>query len=197
MIFNRNSRQGLHDLAAASYVVDSRPTGPVRTEPIWDMHWRILRWSLMLLILFSYSIWSVSSKWQKSGHISQRLEDTRLIEQLTLVQYARIENWRPPKGFNAFTKDPLLANNALVISVSWVGEAKDREAFADQVAGLILQNDPKAQEHDQISIRVGRSYHLGIASGGQAQTFTHTPAEWRQRSLAASKARTSLSAPKP
>jgi hypothetical protein len=33
-------------------------------------------------------------------------------------------------------------------------------------------------------IEIGRSYSLGIASGNDYQSFTHTPGEWNQRLFA-------------
>ena len=67
------------------------------------------------------------------------------------------------------------------ITVGWNGRLADREAFADQVAAIILQNDSRAQKQDVIQIKVGLRYDLGIASGNDYQSFTHTPEEWHDR----------------
>ncbi len=191
IIFNRNTRQGLHDLLVGSYVVNSEPTGPLRTEPIWDTHWRILRWCLTLLILFSYSIWTLDKKVEKSSSVIQWHEDIRLINQLDRVQAASEKILRPVK-WNGFMKDnPLVSKKTLVITVWWTGEPKDREIFADRVAKVVLLNDARAREQDLLWIVVVRSYDIGIASGGKSQTFTHTPAEWSQRVLGNPLAKTS------
>ncbi len=63
------------------------------------------------------------------------------------------------------------------------GETGAREAFADQVAEIILQNDPRVEKQDLVSIEVGQSYSLGFASSNDYQIFTRTPAEWHQRVL--------------
>jgi uncharacterized RDD family membrane protein YckC len=38
LLFNRRTRQGVHDLAARSYVVDATDTGPLHLKPIWKPH---------------------------------------------------------------------------------------------------------------------------------------------------------------
>ncbi len=50
LIFNRNTRQGLHDLAVGSYVVRAGDTGPVETKPFWKPH-RVIAGSLLVLTL--------------------------------------------------------------------------------------------------------------------------------------------------
>jgi uncharacterized RDD family membrane protein YckC len=196
LIFNRHTRQGLHDLIVGSYVVKTGNTGPVETEPIWDMHWRVLRWLLTLLLFLSLSIGIMGYKLENSGPVSQRQQDLKLIEQLDRVQVARVQNFKPLRWSGFMPKNPLATKHALVITVWWTGESGGREAFADRVAKLTLQNDPKVQDQDMLRIVIARGYYLGIASGGDSQTFTHTPTEWSQRVLVASPAQSSTPAQK-
>jgi uncharacterized RDD family membrane protein YckC len=188
LIFNRNTRQGLHDLAVGSYVVRAVGTGQVKTEPIGDMHWRVLRWLLLLLILLSISAGFVNYESEKSGHVWQRRADAILVEQLDGVQAARVENWRPFEWFSFFTRNPLASESALVITVWRTDKMGGQETFADQVAWLVLRNDPGVQKRDLLWLKVGRGYNLGIASHDNLQTFTHSPAEWRQHLFGSSPA---------
>ena len=180
LIFNRHTRQGLHDLAAGSYVVGASDTGLVQTEPIWDTHWRVLRWFLTLLACLAVSGIVMHNKLEKSGPVFQSEEDVRLLEQLDQVQMARARYLKPIKWNDSLTKNPLAHKKTLVITVWWTGEPKAREAFSYQVAKLILQNDPMVNDQDLLWIVVARGYNLGIASGGNSQAFSHSPAEWRQ-----------------
>jgi hypothetical protein len=185
LIFNRNTRQGLHDLASGSFVVNASETGPVRSASISDAHWSILRWLLMALAFLAVSAILMLNKLEKSEPIFQSEEDVRLLEQMDRVQMARVRYLKPIKSTSAWTKSSLARKRTLAITVWWTGEPKAREGFADQIAKLILQNEPLAKDQDLLWIVVARSYNLGIASGGNSQTFTHTPAEWRQRVLGA------------
>lgn len=180
IVFNRQTRQGLHDLAVRSYVAKATESGPIKTEPILDIHWAILRSLLILLIIFSIGLAAIGHKLEKWGPAAQRQQDRRLIEQMDHVQRARVNVQRPLKWNNTGAK------KTLAISVQWMGESGDREEFSNQVARLILQNDPRVQEYDLISIVMIREYDLGIASEKNSLTFVHTPVVWCQRVLGAS-----------
>jgi len=85
------------------------------------------------------------------------------------------------------------ARKVLVVDVVCVRNPADREAFVDQVARTVLQNDPRVQEYDVLSIGITRSYDIGIASGWISQRFAHTPAEWNQRLFGVQPAQVSVS----
>ncbi|MGA7856729.1 MAG: hypothetical protein WCA11_02300, partial [Terracidiphilus sp.] len=57
----------------------------------------------------------------------------------------------------------------------------NHEALADEVAKVILKNDPHAKEYDQLSVRVFRGYDIVIHSHWQQEDFVHTPDEWQAR----------------
>ncbi len=42
VLFNRRTRQGVHDLAAGSYVADADKSGALVVHPIWRGHWAVL-----------------------------------------------------------------------------------------------------------------------------------------------------------
>ena len=183
LAFNRRTRQGLHDIAVGTYVVDPAVSGPLKTEPIWAAHWGVIG-SFLFLIAFTALSKGIDIEWQhKTGHVSQRLQDERRIEQLGGVQTAEAQLWVPIQLDGGAFANFLPKKKDARITVEWNGEMADREAFADQVAAIILQNDPRAQKQDVIQIKVGRRYDLGIASGNDYQSFTHTFEEWHQRAF--------------
>ncbi len=50
VLFNRHTRQGIHDLAVGSYVAEASKDGLLQIEPIWRVHWAIL--GLLLIVYF-------------------------------------------------------------------------------------------------------------------------------------------------
>ena len=181
VIFNRRTRQGLHDIAAGTYVVDAVASGPLTTEPIWAAHLGVIG-SYLLLIAFTALSKGLDIEWQhKTGYVSQRSKDEHLIESLGGVQTAETQFWVPIQSERSAFSSFLPKKKDGRITVEWNGRLPDREAFANQVAAIILQNDPRAQNQDVIQIKVGRRYDLGIASGNNYQSFTHTPEEWHKR----------------
>lgn len=172
VFFNRNTRQGIHDLAVGSYVVEADRIGPPKTQEIWRWHWVILGALLLVLPLVTRILGDNLAKW---GPIPQLLQDVRLIENMDHVQQAGAQdlNWSNWGGDEK--------KKILVINVRWTGKAADEEAFADRVAKLILQGDSSAQEHDLLRVVMIRGYDLGIAHAQVSRSFEHTPAEWTVR----------------
>jgi uncharacterized RDD family membrane protein YckC len=188
LVFNRRTGQGLHDVTMGTYVVESGASGPLTTEQIWGMHWWAISSFLLLLTLTALSK-GVSINWhQKSGHVYQDEEDARLIEKLGGVQTSEVRVLGSNRSDRGAILNLLPKKKRAIVTVQWTGEAGDRQSIADQAARIILQNDPRVEKQDLIRIEVGRVYDLGIASGNDYQTFTHTYAEWSQRVLGASPA---------
>jgi uncharacterized RDD family membrane protein YckC len=186
ILFNRRTHQGLHDLAAGSYVAEADGDSPLKTEPIWEGHWVVL--SLLLLILL-LSAWSRrdSFAWQ-GALLPQMFEHIQLVEGIEGVQAATVQDITQSKFDNG-------ENKILVINVYWTGESaksntsmwlvgfekqrEDGEAFAHRVAKLILEHDSTVQEHDLFKVVLIRSCDLGIARFQVSYPYEHTPAEWK------------------
>lgn len=172
ILFDRPRRQGVHDLAVGSYVADADMSGPLELRSRWKMHWVILG-SLAILLLVGEKL--VANRLAEWGAMPRMLEDVRLVEKMPGVQRAGVQdlNWR---NFNSG-----VTKRIFVVSASWSGKRSDGEALADEVAKMILQQDPEVQNHDVLRIVVIRGYDLGIARAQQSDAFERTPAEWKER----------------
>ncbi len=182
VFFNRHTRQGIHDLAVGSYVAEADKIGPLKTQAIWKMHWVILG---SLLVFLSLATGILANKVAKWGSFPQMLQDVRLIENMEGVQQVGVQdltrsNWGSGEKKKIF-----------VINVFWTGKSADEEAFANRVAKLILQNDPKVQEHDLLRVVMIRGYDLGIAHAQVSHPFERTPAEWNAHLFGTSPAESS------
>ncbi len=172
MLFNRHTRQGLHDLAAGTYVADADKSGAPNVEPIWKIHWVILG---SLFLIFSVVGAILGNKLAKSGSFPQLLEDVRLIEGMEGVQVAGVQDLTWTSWGSGERK------TIFVINVFWAGKSADEEVFADQVARLIMEHDMKVKEHDLLRVNLNRGYDLGIAHTQVSHAYEHTPAEWSSR----------------
>jgi len=182
VFFNRHTRQGIHDLAVGSYVAEADKIGPLKTQAIWKMHWAILG---SLLVFLSLAAGILGNKLAKWGSFPQMLQDVRLIENMEGVQQAGVQdlswsNWSSGQKKKIF-----------VMNVFWTGKSTDEEAFANRVAKLILQNDPKVQEHDLLRVVMIRGYDLGIAHAQVSHPFQRTPADWNAHLFGTSQAESS------
>ena len=159
-------------MAIGSYVADADKSGPLQIEPIWKIHWVILG-SLLLVLSLGTEI--LGKKLAKSGSFPQLVEDVRLIERTEGVQVAGVQdlNW---SNWGSGEKKTIL-----VINVYWTGKSADEQAFADQVAKLIIEHDSKVKEHDLLRVIMIRGYDLGIAHAQVSHPYERTPAEWNAR----------------
>lgn len=171
LTFNRDTRQGLHDLSVGSYVVNANNSGPVDARPIATKHWAVLG---SLLALFAVLAGIQINIMAKRGSMLQMRQDAGMIEQMDGVQRARV------RDFLLHNRSGGGAKKTLIFSIR-TDKPVDQESFADEVAKTVLQNDQYAKDYDQLTIRIFRGYDIGIASHWNHEDFEHTPEEWRQR----------------
>jgi uncharacterized RDD family membrane protein YckC len=172
VLFNRHTRQGIHDLLVGSYVADADKDGFLKIEPTWAAHWLILG---LLLIAFLLGTGVLGDKLAQWGPFPQLLEDVRLVEGMEGVQAAGAQDLNTTNSGSSERK------KILVINVHWAGKSADKQAFVDQVAKVIIEHDPTVKEHDQLKIALIRGYSLGIAHAQVSYYYQHTPAEWNAR----------------
>ena len=172
LTFNRNTRQGLHDLAVGAYVVEARQSGPVETKPISKIHWMILG---LLAVVLTLSAVIVERKFSQSADFTQLLQDDRLIENMSGVQRAGAQNVYESNFRSGDHK------RFLVITIYVTSDSPDGQAFADEVAKTILEEGQPLQQYSRLTITVIHGYDLGFASGWRSNSFSHTPVEWSQR----------------
>lgn len=170
LIFNRNTRQGLHDLAVGSYVVKGSDAGPVKIRPLWKPHLAVAGALLALSVIVGIT-GHLMTKW---GFFPELLQNLQLVEQMDGVQQGgAVVSWT--------YKLNGVKTKSLDITVVWSKATWNPAIIADQVARLILLNDPNAKDYDQLQIVVARTYDIGIASSWVSRPFYGTPAAWHER----------------
>jgi len=179
MLFNRRTRQGIHDLAVGSYVAVAGNNGPVSATSIWKPHWIILG-TLLTALLAGGGIFA--NRLSQSGPFPELLEDIRMIESIDGVQSAGAQDLRSSTWGSGEVK------KILVLNVFWTGKDADETAAADQIAKLIVRQDHQVENHDLLRIVLVRGYDLGIAHVSVTHSYQHTPAEWNARLFGPSQA---------
>lgn len=173
LIFNKQTGQGVHDLAVRSYVVSAMEEGPVERPAIWKTHWVFLAVGMVCIsVAVAFGTWAVR---KPDGRLSAILTDLQLLEKLPNVQRAGVFY-----GWNkSFSSDQ--TKRYLTVNVFCNRVPNDESGLADTVASVILRNDPHADEQDSLSIVITRGYDLGISSAWKSNRIVHTPEEWRER----------------
>ncbi len=169
VLFNRRTRQGVHDLAAGSYVADADKSGALLVHPIWRGHWAVLS-ALVVVGLIGGKV--LETKLMKLADFPAMLADARVIENMDHVQSAGVSDltWTSSGGEK---------KRIYVVNVFWSGQQNQEEGFAKQVASRILENNPHVADRDLLRIVIVRGYDLGLAHAQRSNPFEDSPAGWR------------------
>jgi uncharacterized RDD family membrane protein YckC len=172
VLFNRRSRQGVHDLAAGSYVADADKSGALIVRPIWSGHWAVLC-ALVVIGLVGGKL--LETKLMKLADFPAMFADARVIENMDDVQSAGVSDltWTSWSGGEK--------KRIYVVSVFWSGQQNQEEGFAKQVASRILVNNPHVADRDLLRIVIIRGYDLGIAHAQRSDPFEDSPAGWKAK----------------
>jgi len=172
-IFNRGTRQSVHDWAAGSFVVDAGETRAPGNRRIWRGHQILLAlWLLVPLTVgpVLWWFWSGGFDWQRVFRLQEKVQQS--------TGDARVEVLHGE--FHFLTRSGgTAATRYLQVGVYFPYRVDSFEEAADRVAAVVLK-DPAASEADAIRITVSYGFDLLIASRTWSRSFVRTPEDWRQ-----------------
>jgi uncharacterized RDD family membrane protein YckC len=174
IIFNRNTRQGVHDLSVKSFVAQADRTGIVSVGKIWTLHWLIAA-ALVFILAEVASLLGVAMP--QMGAFRQIMNDYRLVEQVDGVQSANI------MASSLYDSSRGWKTQVLVVMIHCNCQESAEEYVADEAAIALLRGDPHVPEFQKISIVVLRGYNIGIASSITSEHYSDTPDGWSMRLL--------------
>jgi len=170
-VFNRKSRQSLHDLLVGSYVVSAGATGPVAAPAIWQAHLAVCA-----LLVVASSIAPYFTKDLAAGEPFVSLMTTyRAVNSEPWVVHANVT-----KGKTFMTTTDTGQSTTTYLTITAYSHDSDigNVERAKQLATLALSADSSARSLDIIQVTLVYGYDIGIASSWQSQNHAHPPAEW-------------------
>jgi uncharacterized RDD family membrane protein YckC len=172
LIFNRPARRSLHDLLAASYVLDRdaalRPAPPLRRLHVIAIGVIAL---LSLTVPFAVQGLAQTPALAAITHVQQAVADEPGISEVA-VAIGTASGLGQPK-----TAPPLR-----VMSITARSKLEqDFEALAARMVARALEAEPEMKALDSISVQTFYGFDLGIAYSKQMKTLQQTPLQWRDR----------------
>ena len=175
LVFNRRTRQSLHDLAVGSFVVRAgagprHAPGPART---WGGHLAIAG-ALALLAgatpLFYPRLMGIPP------FAALRVLDERLAAQPELRSVSVFASAGRVYGveFSGVRRE-------LTIQATIARPLGDEVPLSTRLAGIALQSFPGASREDLISVRFAHGFDIGIASSWSVNTLSLRPEQWADR----------------
>lgn len=171
ILFNRNTRQSLHDLLVGTYVIRIKSETEISQKTVWRIHYGVCG----ILLISSLFIPTVVKHLSQTGFFSELLETQKQIQNLSSVVHASVNDGKStfkPAGGDAtvttyITSQVFLSKNET-----------DNKSFATEIANIVLATHKTANQRDIISIVLTYGYDIGIASFWQSNRYGYTPEEW-------------------
>lgn len=168
-IFNRRTRQSLHDLAAGSFVINAPTAGQPIRQRMWKGQWAIASACVVVGIVVAAVFVPMLTH---VGPFPELLAVQRQVAASGDVNQVGVQatvNWA-----NGQT------SHYLVVTAIWKGEPKDYDKAAAELATIVLRADPGVMQRDLLQITIRSQFNLGLATGNLSRSFIHRPSEWQR-----------------
>ncbi|MCS0583042.1 RDD family protein [Massilia pinisoli] len=169
-VFNRRTRQSVHDLLVGAVVVRAGTRDVPTLLPIWRGHVAIMATLLVAALGGGAYLYSTF--------------DNTVMQPLLAVQ-RQVSRMPGVRTAGVFTGVAVAtgANRTSYMTINVLTRTGDvdERALADGAAAIALDTYPPANEVNTLSVVVTHGYDIGIASRWRSNSFNFPPAEWRAR----------------
>lgn len=168
-IFNRRTRQSLHDLAVGSFVISTATAGQPIHQRMWKAQWAIAS-ACVVVGIVAAAVFVPMLK--RVGPFPELLAIQQQVAASGRVRQVGVQanvNWA-----NGQT------SHYLVVTAIWKGKPADYEKAATELAAIVLRADPGAMQRDLLQVTIRSQFNLGLATGNLSRSFSHRPREWQQ-----------------
>lgn len=172
-VFNRATRQSLHDLLVGSYVVraSSSNNEPIKAQPTWPVHLAVCG----VLLIASATIPYFGQRAASNEFLSPLLSIHKAVTAMSWVNHAQVNKGQT---FRATVEKGKTKTTYLSV-VAYIKDADiDNAERAGQLAKLALSADPATRNVDAIQVVLVYGYDIGIAASWHSRIHSHAPAEW-------------------
>jgi uncharacterized RDD family membrane protein YckC len=179
MLFNRGSRQGIHDLICGTYVVRLRGEGieafPIAAKKHWIVSGVLL--AIVILIVTGISLF-------KGNIISQtglsEISDVReILNNDSRFHYAKAQYYTT--HFIAGNITPAGSTKRYITVEVWykgIPSDEKRSEVTKDISEVVLATE-NIDQYDSLQIIIRSAYDLGIASGQRTYSDSKSIDEWR------------------
>ena len=177
LVFNRRTRQSLHDLAVGAFVVRVRADargerdvpGPAR---VWSGH-RVIAGALIVLAGAAPALYPLVGRLPLFAGLM-------LLEQRLQTQ-PELQTVSVHASVSKFYGATETVRHTLLIEATVARPLADNVPLSTRLAGIALASYPGAAAQDVIEVRLAHGYDIGIASNWTYLDLALQPAQWADR----------------
>lgn len=168
-LFNRRTRQSLHDLATGAFVVRDAEAGRPVPERMWRGHWAVaagcIAAGLVAAAIFIPRV-THSRSYGEVLAVQRGIAASGWVGQVSVQVGATWTNGK--------------TSHYMIVTVAGNGKPADDAKSATELAAIALRDDPRIMKLDDLEILIRPQFNLGIASGYLTSSFSHSPRKWKQ-----------------
>lgn len=170
-VFNRKSRQSLHDLLVGSYVVSAEAVGPVLAVAPWRLHLAVC----ILLVVASSIVPYFTMNLAAREPFASLTNIYRTVSSEPWVVNAKVN-----KGQTFRSSTDKGQSTTTYLSITAYSKDSDIENVerAKRLVTLALSADSSAADLAVINVMLVYGYDIGIASFWRSHIIAHSPTEW-------------------
>ena len=169
-IFNRGTRQSLHDLATGTLVVRATDVEPPPQLHLWKYHVLIAGIGATLILV---SILSVSILIGQGFGLAHLVTLQENIQHSGKVHFSSVF---VGKVWGASGEVRYLKVDAV-----WRGRPDSYEMAASEIASIVMRDYPDLSSTDALVVNVIFGFDIGIASSWQSYSSAYSPEQWMQK----------------
>lgn len=164
-IFNRRTRQSLHDLLVGSYVVRAEPTEPKPLLVIWRGHLVVVG-MVAVLCLAAPTVASRLSQSATFAGLMPAYEQLLAQPHVSNATVVRGKSWVNGNTTH-YTASQLWLDASMI----------DDATLAANAAHVLASHDPDFATEDTVVVQLTYGYDIGIARGWRTHSYSFKPAE--------------------
>jgi uncharacterized RDD family membrane protein YckC len=171
-IFNRMTRQSLHDLIVGTYVIKTNHAQEYSFQPIWKGHYSVIGAifvGVIVIIIVVMPKLTKSDFFSELSIVQQSIENSGLVHATTVTVGTSSGNNNQGHWENSnFSVNAILKKRP-----------KNYDEVINKIAGIAITTYPKALSKNTITIGVSYGYDIGIANAWINKHESHSPQEWK------------------
>lgn len=178
-VFNRRTRQGLHDLVARAYVVAADAQGRPLTLPgVWLGHYVILGIFLCGAMAAGHFVSRWASRFADMDGIAAACREIQGSGRWLVRALTRAEMFQVGKGPEGVGMGKSSIVNVAAVSLKPI---EDGDKDLDELARIVLKAYPDAAEADVMMVHETYGFDIGIAWRTEGYGARYPPVQWQAR----------------
>jgi len=173
-VFNRNTRQSLHDIITGTYVIQKNSESSEALKPIWPVHYAITGVLMVLSLLAPIFMGQII----QGEFFSELLKTRERIQNVPQVVNATIQD-----GQSSFSEISGESKTTTYLSAQVVinNQNIENEELAARIANVILETHKDATQRNLIQVSLTYGYDIGIASKWTRYRYSFSPEYWLEK----------------